>query len=149
MEILEKIRSDLKEALKAREDVKVQTLRYILSQVHNKEIEKKGAQGGGLSNEEVVEVLRREAKKRKEALDIFRKSGREDLASKEEADLKHFEPYLPKAVDAREIEAAVIEIVSKGGGDFGSVMKEVMAKFKGQADGKLVSELVKKKLGGN
>jgi len=149
MEILEKIGSDLKEALKAHEGTKVQTLRYILSQVHNREIEKKGSQGGGLSNEEVVEVLRREAKKRKEALEIFRKSGREDLASKEEAELKYFEPYLPKAVDASEIEAAVNEVVSKSGGDFGGVMKEVMAKFKGQADGRLVSELVKKKMEGN
>lgn len=150
MEILEKISIDLKGALKAREGAKVQTLRYILAQVHNREIEKKSAQGGILNDEEVVEVLRREAKKRKEALEIFRKNGREDLAGKEEAELKYFEPYLPKAIDASEIEAAVSEVISRGGsalgGDFGSVMKEVMAKFKGQADGKVVSELVKKKM---
>ncbi len=145
MEILDKIGVDLKEALKAHEDNKVQTLRYILAQIHNREIEK-GIQGKGLSNEEVIEVLRREAKKRREAAEIFKKGGREDLFKKEEEELKFFDPYLPKAAETGEIEAVVREVMTSGGKEFGAIMKEVVARFKGQADGRVVSEIVKKKL---
>ena len=122
-------------------------LRFLIAQVHNREIEKHGAgKGSELTDEETIEVLGREAKKRREALELFRKGGRADLAEKEERELRVVEGYLPAQLSREELERIVEDALKQGAGDFNSVMREVMKQAKGRADGRLVGELVKKKL---
>jgi len=148
MALLQKIQADLKTAMVARDANTLGVLRFLLSQIHNFEIERK-TKGGEteLSNSDVEGVIRKEYKKRKEAIQMFKDGGRKDLAEKEEKELLVFDEYLPKGPSEEAVTAAVDEVAAAGGKDFGAVMKEVVSRFQGQADGKLVSELVKKKLG--
>ncbi len=123
-------------------------LRFILAQLHNREIEKKGrGEEPKLTDEETVDVLRREVKKRKEAMDLFGRGGREDLREKEEKEAKLIEEYLPAQMSGEQIAVVVDGLKKSGLGDFTSLMRETMKKLKGQADGKLVGEIVKDRLG--
>ncbi len=144
--ILDQIQESLKQAQLARDEVKVSTLRLLLSEVKNSEI----AQGHTLSDEEVKEVVGREAKKRREAAAGFRSGGREEQALKEEAELKILEGYLPTQLSDEEltsmVEQAITEVGAKSLADIGKVMQAVMGKAKGQADGSKVSSIVKQKL---
>ncbi|MGC9603170.1 MAG: GatB/YqeY domain-containing protein [Minisyncoccia bacterium] len=147
----ERINSELIQALKQRNDVKVGTLRLFLASAHNREIEKKGkGENPELSDEELLDILGKEAKKRKEAMEIYVKGGRPELAEKEAGELRILEGYLPAQLDA----AAVLKIVDEtirmtkpaGAKDFGRVMGEAMKKLKGVADPALVTKLIKEKL---
>lgn len=122
-------------------------LRFLTAQIQSKQKEKFGAKEGTLSDEEVLDVLKREAKKRKEAISLFEQGGRKDLADKEKEELELMSKYLPAELGKEEIRKVVKEIVSSGVTDFGKTIKEVMARLKGQADGKLVSEVIKEELG--
>ena len=149
--LLGKIKEDLKNALKSGDDFTVGVLRFILSSVHNKEIEKRsGGQEETLSEEEMIDVLAKEVKKRKEAAEIFLKGGREDLASKETKESKIIQKYLPEQLNEEEVvkiaAAAVERVGAKDVKDFGRVMAEAMKELKGRADAKTVSEAVKKLL---
>lgn len=144
--MLQKLKSDLEGALKAREETTIQALRLVLAEIHNREIQESGAQKTGLSEEEVVNVLRKEVKKRKEATLLFKQGGREDLAEKEEGEITLLEIYLPKALTTDEILKVVEAVMGEGKQDFGGVMKEAMTRLGGRADGRLVAGLVKKKL---
>lgn len=144
--MVDKIQSDLKEAQLARDEVRVSTLRLLLSEIHNLEIQK----GTDVSDQDVVSVLQREAKKRKEAAAGFRAGGREDAALKEEAELKILEEYLPAQVSNEEltklISDTITEVGAKSVADMGKVMRVVMSKVAGRADGTTVSNLVKERL---
>lgn len=144
--LLERIQADLKTAMVARDANKLGVLRFLLSQIHNALIEAKAKGGAELSDKDVEGVIRKEFKKRKEAIQMFRDGGREDLAGKEEKELSVFDAYLPKGPSEAEIAAAVDEVITSGKTEFGAVMKEVMGRFQGQADGKILSEIVKKKI---
>ncbi len=135
---------DLATALKARDSNKVGTLRLLVASVYNKKIEL----GHDLSDEEIISVLQKEAKKRDEAIAMYQKAGRQDLVDKEQAELAVIKAYLPAQLGEAEIRQAVAQMKAAGelGIDFGSAMRAVMAKFKGQADGKLVADIVKKEL---
>ncbi len=147
MGILEKINQELKKALKAGEKERAAVLRFILSLIRNLEIEKrKGSGAVVLSDKEIIEVLRREAKKRKEAVGLFQKGGREDLAQKEKSELKFFDDYLPQAPEFKEVELAIEEEMRGGEKDFGVLMKKVLARFEGGIDGKEVAGVIKNKL---
>jgi uncharacterized protein YqeY len=151
-ELKEKINKDLIRAMKEKEELKVGTLRLFSAAVHNREIEKKGKSGSSeLTDEEVLEVLRREVKKRKEAGEIYLKGGRPELAEKEEKELRILESYLPVQLDpeaVRKIVEEAFEVVKpQGPKDFGKVMGEAMKKLKGVADSALVSGFIKEKLG--
>lgn len=147
MALIEKIQADIKAAMIGKDANKLGVLRFLLSQIHNFEIEKKASGGAGMLLDADVEgVIRKEFKKRKEAIQMFKDGGRTDLAQKEEAELQVFDLYLPKGPSEKELEAAVDAVFGSGKSDFGSVMKEVVAKFGGQADGRLVSEIVKRKI---
>lgn len=130
-------------AMKAREAERLETLRFVWSEIKNVEIDAKHE----LSDDEVMQVLSREVKRRSEAIEQFKNGNRSDLAEAEEKKLLVIKEFLPEMMGEAEVEAAVDEVLASGAKDFGSVMREVMARVKGQADGKLVSELVKKKLG--
>ncbi|OGM89800.1 hypothetical protein A3J77_01290, partial [Candidatus Wolfebacteria bacterium RBG_13_41_7] len=139
----QKISEDLKEAMKAGKEFETGVLRMLLSSLHNKEIEKRGkSEDSALSDEEIVEVLSKEAKKRKEAAEIFNNAGRQNLAEKELRELELVKKYLPEQVGAEEIERvvkAVIERIVKDpegkqasyGARFGKVMAEAMKDLKG------------------
>jgi len=148
MPIKDTLSADLKEAMKAKDAVKVSTIRMVMSAVKNKEIDA----GKPLDDEAMVGVLSTAAKQRREAIEQFRKGGREDLAEKEAAELGIIESYLPEQMSAEDVEVAVKKAISDTGAssakDMGRVMKELMPVLKGKADGKLINELVKKHLGG-
>ena len=148
MALLQKIQADLKTATIQKDANTLGVLRFLISQIHNFEIEKKSkGEAGELADVEVEGVIRKEYKKRKEATAMFKDGGRNDLAEKEEKELLVFDAYLSKGPSDDDILKAVDEVVGGGQIDFGAAMKAVMSKFGGQADGKVVSELVRKKLG--
>ncbi|MBI2592734.1 MAG: GatB/YqeY domain-containing protein [Candidatus Colwellbacteria bacterium] len=148
MSLLQKLGEDLKENLKGRRESQTATLRMLLSAIHNREIEKRSKNGSlELSDEEVIEVLRKEAKKRREAADIYKKAGRSELARRENEELQFIQTYLPQLMSPGDIETVVDKVVAGGIKDFGLVMKAVMAEVKGKAEAGVVSKIVKAKLG--
>lgn len=147
MSQLEKLKTDLKSALKLKDSQKVETLRGMLASIHNEEIAKRSKSGeSDLTEEEVTVVLQKEAKKRKEAIEIYSKADRRDLEDKERAELETISAYLPKELSRDEIEKIVRDVVSLGEDNFGKVMGGVMKEVAGRADASLVSEIVKNHL---
>lgn len=148
MNLTEKINADLKEAMKANDAVRLQTIRSIRAQIL--EFEKSGS-GKKLDAEEEIKLLSTSAKKRKEAIDEYLKAGREDLASIEEAELKIIMSYLPEQLNGEELIEKVRQIAGQLGAnsssDFAKLMPAAIKELKGQADGKNVKEAVEKVLG--
>ena len=146
--IIDRINQDLKISLKEKKADEVSALRFLLAAVKDKEIELN--KRGQISDEEVVAVIRKQVKQRKESIASFKKAGRNDLADKEEKELKLLSKYLPQEMKVDEIETVVQKVVDEigagGSGDFGKVMGKAMAALKGKADGKVVAEVVKKAL---
>lgn len=144
--LLDKLQADLKDAQLNRDEVRVSTLRLLLSEIKNKEI----AKGGVLSDEDIISVIQREAKKRKEAADGFRSGGREDSAAKEELEAKILADYLPQQMNNEELTKIVEEAINELGAttiaDMGKVIGVATGKVKGRADGGTISALVKEKL---
>ena len=150
MDLIQKIANDLKEAMKSGDVGKVSVLRMVNSAIKNKSIEKKGkGQSEELTYEDVLEVLSKEAKKRRESKEAFSAGGRQDLAEKEQVELVIIENYLPKQMSKEETRAAVERIISglSDKSNFGLVMKAVMQELKGKSDAKIISEFIKEKLG--
>lgn len=144
--MLDKIQNDLKKAQLNRDEVKVSTLRLLLSEVKNGEIAKREP----LSDNDVISIIQRELKKRKEAAAGFRAGGREESATKEELEAKVLETYLPSQLSHEELTKIVLDTINELGAssltDMGKVMGEVMGKVAGRSDGGTVSALVKEKL---
>lgn len=140
------IAEDLKTALKSRDGLTVSILRLLLSDIHNLEIAKKGLAG----EDEVLAILRKSVKKHEDSISQFRQGNRPDLADKEEQELKLIKKYLPEPLAPAELLALVEKAVAKTGAsgpkDFGKVMKELMPKIQGRAEGSRISELVKSQL---
>ncbi len=143
---LDRLTTDLREAQLARDVTRVSTLRMVLSELHNAEIQK----GSELGEQEIIAALQKEAKKRKEAAEAFRSGDREESAKAEEAELRVIESYLPAQMSDEEltgiVERSITEIGAKEISDMGKVMTRVMAETAGRADGGRVSILVKEKL---
>ncbi|MFH1193149.1 MAG: GatB/YqeY domain-containing protein [Candidatus Jorgensenbacteria bacterium] len=149
MTLQETITQDTISALKSGQELRLVTLRMLQAAVHNREIEKHGkGETAPLTDEEVSDVVRREAKKRKEAIELYKQGGRDELAKKESEELAVLAAYLPPELSAEELEGIVRPIVEKAKGagitEFGKVMGMVMTAAKGKADAKAVGELVKK-----
>lgn len=144
--MVDKIQADLKQAQLARDEVKVSTLRLLLSEIKNTEI----AKGNSLSDEDIVSVVQKEVKKRKEAAAGFRSGGREEAALKEEAEAEILEGYLPEQLSNEEltkiVETTITELGATSISDMGKVIGAVMGKVKGQTDGGSVSSIVKDRL---
>ena len=145
--ISDTIKQKITEALKAKDEVRVSTLRLLSSELHNALIEKKRET---LTEDEEIAIVRREAKKRKDAIELFKKAGAEDKAEKEEKELEILKEFLPKEMSDSELEKIVDEALEESGvneiSGMGQVMGLVMKKTKGGVDGKKVSEMVKGKL---
>jgi len=146
MEILEKIQNHLKEAQKSGDNVALNTLRLLLSEIHNYEI-KLREQNKSLTEEEINQIIQKEIKKRKESLDFFNKAQRNDLSQKTEEEIKILSLYAPKLLDENDVLNIIDKLIEEGYKDFNSLMKEIMSKYKGKVDGALVSKLIKQKLG--
>ena len=148
MTIVEQVEKDMVAALRAQEALKLSVLRMMKAALMNKRSER----GKEVDDTEALAVLRTLAKQRHESVEAFRKGGREDLATKEEAEIKIVEAYLPAGASDEDIDAAVAAALAETGAssakDVGKAMKAAMAKLAGKnADGKRVSEKVRAKLG--
>ena len=145
--LIEKIEKDLKEAMKLRNSMKVDTLRMLKSALNYYKIEKKLEE---FKDEDVLTIIYRQVKQHKESIESFEKSGREDLIEKEKKELAILEEYMPAQASDEEINRVVIEAIKEVGAaskkDFGKIMKTVMEKLKGKADGKLISQKVGEEL---
>lgn len=150
MTSLEAIKSDLTEALKAKDSGVRDALRLLLSQLKNFAIEQKKTIED-ITDDEVVVVLKREIKKRKEAIEMFEKAGRKEQAQTEANELVVFEKYMPEQLSEDDIAAIVDSVIADMGNvtpqQFGAVMGAVMKQVAGKADGSIVQRLVKQKLG--
>jgi uncharacterized protein len=149
MSISEQVQKDMVEAMKARDERRLSTLRMMKTALKNKEIDKRAA----LDDREALQVLGTLIKQRKDSIEQFTKGGRQELADKEAAEIGLIETYMPKAIGEEEITATVRSTIAEMGSptmkDMGGVMKNVMAKFAGaRVDGKVVSEAVKRELTG-
>ena len=148
MTLKERLNADMKEALKAHDAARLSTIRMVISAVRNKEIDSRK----DMDDEGVLSVLATSAKQRRESIEQYEKAGRQDLVDKEKAELEVIISYMPQQMSREEIETlvkdAVAESGAKGPNDMGKVMKVLMPKVKGRADGKLVNEVVKETLGG-
>lgn len=140
------LQNDLKNAQLSRDAVKVSTLRLLLSEIKNAEI----AKGMKLEEQDIISIVQKEVKKRKEAAEGYRLGGREESAQKEEAELKVLESYLPAQMSIEEltnlVETTINEVGATAISDMGKVIGSVMDKVAGKADGQTVSSLVKEKL---
>lgn len=148
MSIKEQLMADMKAAMKAKEEGKLalNTIRMARAHIRQAEIDNGHAD---FNDDQVLAVLRKEVKQRKETLSEIESSGREDLVKQTKAEIDVLEKYLPAEMTPEAVEAAVKEIVDAmdpGQKNMGSVMKAVMAKLKGQADGKLINQIVRKLL---
>ncbi len=147
MTISETIQKDMIAAMKAKEELRLSTLRMVKSALKSKEIDKRAP----LDEKEELATLSTLIKQRKDSVEQFTKGGRTELADKEAAEIVIIEAYMPKAVSEEDViatvKAAIAEMGSPTMKDMGTVMKAAMAKFAGaRVDGKLVSETVKKEL---
>ena len=143
MSIIKQIDQDLINAQKAKDETIVLTLRMIKSACKNQAIELRKPE---LSEQEVILILRREMKKRLDSISAFHAGNRPDLADKEQAELEIIKKYLPPELSEDDISRAIDVALASGVNNFGQVMKEVMIKLQGQADGQIVQRLVKEKL---
>jgi uncharacterized protein YqeY len=140
--LAERLRAAMNEARKQRDQARTLLLSTILSEVKNRELELSRTP----TDDETADVLRRGIKKRRESVEVYEKAGRADRATIEQAEITALEAFLPAAVGADEIRAAVRSAIASGATDMGKVMGAVMPQFKGRADGKLVNQIVREEL---
>lgn len=148
MSLKENLQSDLKEAIRQKDVVRKRTIRLALAAITNAEV----AQRKELDDPGVLAVLAKEVKQRQESIEEYQKGGRDDLVAQEEADLSVLQDYLPQQLSRDEIVAQARATINSHGatgmGQMGQVMKSLMQELRGQADGKLVNQIVRELLGG-
>ena len=146
--LYQQINDDLKAALKEGRVFDLGVLRMISAALKNMSLEKRAKTGSDqLTDEDALAVLSREVKKRKEAAEVYTNGARPELAEKELKEVGVILPYLPAQLDEVKIEQVVKKAIEVVGKDFGAVMREAMKELKGRADGKVVSEIIKKRIG--
>jgi len=150
MTLQERVDSDLKEAMRARDTTKLGVLRMLKSALKYAAIAKSGAEAE-LSDAEAAQVIRKQERQRQDSIESFEKAGRAELAEKEKGELTILNEYLPQAMSADEISKIVRETIAEAGAtsraQMGAVMKALQAKVAGRADGKALSAEVQKQLG--
>ena len=147
MDLKEKIKNDFKETFKAKDFFCLSVLKMLSSAITNAEIAKKRK---NLSEEELLEVISSEAKKRKDAIEQYKKGRRDDLVAKEEKELEILEKYLPEQLSEEKIKEVVQKTIKEIGAsspaDFGKVMGKIMTQLKNKADGAIIAKIVKEEL---
>ena len=148
MTLSDRIASAMRDAMRARDDQRTQTLRMAMAAAHNLKI----ARGRELTDDEVTEVLTKQVKQRRESITMFRDAGREDRAAAEEAEAAILTEFLPEQLGEREVEelarAAIADTGAAGPADMGRVMGRLSPQTRGRADGRLVSDVVRRLLAG-
>lgn len=148
MSLQEQISAALKDAMRARDEAKMTTLRLLLTAIKKREKEARSL----LEDQEVISVITSQIKQRRESIEQYRKAGREDLAQTEENELQILQGYMPEQVSEEEISNTLDEIIAEVGAvsmkDMGKVMKAAMAKLAGKAEGGAINAMVKAKLSG-
>jgi uncharacterized protein YqeY len=141
------LENDLKQAMRCSDEVRKRTLRMVLSSLKLAEVEKRGA----LDEAAIVGIVRKEIKMRQEAIEEAQRAGRQDLIEASQAEVAVLEGYLPKAIDPAELETLVRQAIAEAGAagpqDMGKVMKILVPRVEGRADGKQLSSLVRDLLG--
>ena len=149
MSLDEKLSEDLKASMKAGDTARMAVLRLLKTRVKEAAVEKRA----GLTDDEILKVVMSETKKRREAIELFEKGGRGDLAEREKQEIALLEAYLPPKLTAEELtklaREAIAEVEAKDARDFGKVMKVLMPKVTGRSDGSEVSKVVKGLLAGD
>ncbi len=149
MSIMERLARDMVQATKARDSERLGVIRYLRSEAKNREIEL----GRDLKDEDAIEVISRVARKHREAIDQFSEGGRPELVERERRQLAVVETYLPEKLSEQElaeiVDAAIEETGAEGPRGFGLVMKSIMPRVKGRADGNDVKDLVQQRLSGS
>ena len=150
MGLKEQIGEDIKTAMKAKDKLRLQTVRGIKKAILDREVELRPKGQDSLTEEQEIELLSQQAKQRRDSIEQFKNAGRDDLADKESQELAIIETYLPEQVSDDEVEAIIDELIAASGAttmkDLGKVMGPAMKQLKGKADGKKIQELVKSKL---
>ena len=147
MSLKNKINEDLNAALKAKDATRTDTLRSIRAEILKMD---KSGMNREMTEDEEIQLLNKQAKMRRESIEMFQTAGRQDLVDKETAQLNVITEYLPKQMSNEEAEAVIVKILSDTGvtsqKDFGKVMGEVMKQLKGKIDGKIIQDILKSKL---
>lgn len=150
MSLKDQIGEDIKTAMKAKDKIRLETVRSIKKVILEKESELRAKGQDSLTPEQEIEVLSQQAKQRRDAIEQYLKANREDLVEKEQAELAIIETYLPEQLSEEELEQIVDQVITqveaKTAKDLGKVMGVAMKQLKGKADGKKIQELVKSKL---
>jgi uncharacterized protein YqeY len=147
MEVREKLTADMKTAMKEKDQVKLDTIRFLQSAIKNREID---SRPNPLTSDDVMAVIKKLVKQRKESIEQYQNASRQDLVDKEMSELKILETYLPAQMSREQIEKIVSDVIAEVKAtsvkDMGAVMKAVQVKTQGTADNKVVSEVIKSKL---
>ncbi|WP_041392782.1 GatB/YqeY domain-containing protein [Pleurocapsa sp. PCC 7327] len=152
MSLKDRLGEDIKSAMKAKDKIRLETVRSIKKALLEKEVAVRPSGQDSLTEEQEIELLAQQAKQRRDSIEQYRQAGRNDLADKEAQELAIIETYLPKQLSDEELSAILDEIVASVGAtspkDIGKVMGVAMKQLKGKAEGKKIQEIVKGKLGG-
>lgn len=152
MGLKEQIGEDIKSAMKAKDKIRLETVRGIKKAILEKEVALRPKGQDSLTEEQEIELLAQQAKQRRDSIAQYLEAGREDLAAKEQQELGIIETYLPKQLNDAELEQILTQIIADVGAttpkDLGKVMGKAMKELKGKADGKKIQEIVKSKLAG-
>lgn len=150
MSLKERIGEDIKSAMKAKDKIRLETVRGIKKVILEKEVALRPKGQDSLTEEQEIEVLSQQAKQRRDSIEQYRNGGREDLAEKEAQELAIIETYLPEQLSEDEVKNILDKIISSVGAktpkDMGKVMGAAMKELKGKADGKQIQAIVKEKL---
>ncbi|MEX0593520.1 MAG: GatB/YqeY domain-containing protein [Balneolaceae bacterium] len=150
MTLKERILADMKEAMKGKQKDRLRVLRSLKSKLMEREIDERKGGDATLTDEQVLDVLVKSAKQRRESIEQFEQAGRDELVQQEKSELVIIESYLPETLSEEEIRKIVKEVLSETGAsdmsDMGRVMGKLVPKLKGQADGSVISRLVKEEL---
>jgi uncharacterized protein YqeY len=153
MSIREQLQNDLKDAMRQQDNTRKQALRSVIAAIKKAETElDSSGQRVALDDDDILAVIAKLAKQRQESIVEFQKGGRDDLVAEEQADLEILQGYLPQQMGRDEIEAEAREVIAEVGAagprDMGKVMKPLMARLRGRADGKLANQIVRELLAG-
>lgn len=146
MNITDRLAADLKDAMRSGDPIKRETIRSLRGAIKNSEIEK----GSSLDDEEILRVLQKAAKQRRDSVSLYEEGNRQDLADKEKSELQYIESYLPQQLSPSElktlISTAIDEVGASSMADMGKVMSNLMPKISGKADGSQVNKIAKSML---
>lgn len=153
MGLREQLMDDLKEAMRAQDETRKRTIRSVIAALKQAETELDASgKRASLDDDAIIGIIAKQAREREESIDAFRNGGREDLVVKEEGDLAVLQSYLPRQLSKSEVEAEARQVIADVGAtgpqDIGLVMKPLMARLKGRADGRLANQIVRELLAG-